>query len=63
MLSPCLKHVALHVVHVCADQLVFDSSLIPRPSLPPVFDRLQYAKMEHTASDQNLEAGKAWERG
>ena len=29
-------------------------SLIPRPSLPPVFDCLQYAKT-HTASDQILE--------
>ena len=46
-------------------------SLIPRPSLPPVFDDLQYAKMEgevlplflHTASDQKLEVGNAWERG
>ena len=32
------------------------SSLVPRPSPAPVFDRLQ-----HTASDQKLEPGKAWE--
>ena len=48
------------------------TSLVPRPSLAPVFDRLQYAKTEpeallaqflHTASDQKPEPGKAWERG
>ena len=33
-------------------------SLVPRPSMPPVFDRLQY-----TASDQKLEVWKAWKRG
>ena len=33
-------------------------SLVPRPSAPPVFDRLQYA-----GSDQKLEVWKAWERG
>jgi len=41
------------------------------PSPAPVFDRLQYAKTEprdlltpflHTASNQKLEPGKAWER-
>ena len=26
-----------------------------------VFDHLQYAKIEHTASNQNLEAEMAWE--
>ena len=36
-------------------------SLVPGPSLAPVFDCLQYAKTE--ASDQKLESGKAWERG
>ena len=39
-----------------------ESSLIPRPSPPPVLDRLQYAKLAlfpgNTASDQELEAGK-----
>ena len=39
---------------------LYFSSLVPRPSSPPVFDRLQYAKM---ASDQKLEPGKAWEGG
>ena len=40
------------------------SSLVPRPSPAPVFDRLQYAKTEpeapflHTASDQKPEPGK-----
>ena len=34
-------------------------SLVPRLSHCPVFDRLQL----HTASDQKLEGGKAWERG
>jgi len=44
---------------------VLVGSLVPRPSTPPVFDRLQYAsdqKLEY-ASDQKLEALKAWERG
>ena len=38
-------------------------TLVPRLSPAPVFDRLQYAKTEHAASDQKLEPGKAWERG
>ena len=29
---------------------------------PPTFDRLQCEKTEHTASNQKLEAGKAWVR-
>ena len=36
-------------------------SLVVRPSPAPVFDHLQYAKMEplfHTASDQKLEPGR-----
>ena len=50
----------------CADPLgkiqttVPITSLVPRPSPAPVFDRLQYAKTE---SAQKLEPGKAWERG
>ena len=41
-------------------------SLVPRSSPAPIFDRLQYAKTDpflHTASDRELKAGKAWERG
>ena len=40
-------------------------SLVSRSSPSPVFDHLQYAKMDrsilHTASNQKLELGKAWE--
>ena len=39
------------------------SSFILRPSLPPAFDCLQYAKTERTASDQKLEMEKAREQG
>ena len=35
------------------------TSLVPRPSTPPAFDRFQYAK---TGSDQKLEVWKAWAR-
>ena len=42
---------------------LINTSLVPRPSPAPVFDHLQYAKTEHTASDQKLESEKAWERG
>ena len=39
-------------------------SPVPGPSPAPVFDCLQYAKtFSHTASDQKLEPGKAWEQG
>ena len=49
--------------HECAVQLTNStafttSSLNPRPFPPPVFDHLQY-----TASNQNMDGGKAWERG
>ena len=37
--------------------IIITTSLVPRPSTPPVFDRLQYA-----ASDQKLEVWKAWEQ-
>ena len=40
-----------HCAHVTYPPPAF--SLIPRPSMPPIFDCLQYAK---TASDQKLEA-------
>ena len=40
---------ALHPVRT----MYFNSSLVPRPSTPPVFDRLLY-----TASDQNWKCGR-----
>ena len=49
--------------HWSSDIGAEDTSLVPRPSSPPAFGRLQYAKTEHTASDQELEVRKAWERG
>ena len=48
----CLAVFLAEAVFESADVLVV--SLIPRPSHRPVFDRLQYAK---------LDGGKAWERG
>ena len=46
----------LHLVYTSTRLLVPFTSLdlVPRPSTPPVFDRLQYAKTE---------VRKAWERG
>ena len=39
------------------------SSLVPRSSLTPNFDCLQYAKTFYIASDKKLEPGKARKRG
>ena len=39
------------------------NSLVARPSLSLVYDRLQYAKVNNTERYQNQKAGKAWERG
>ena len=44
--------------HACAEkESLARFSLVLRPSLPPVFDRLQYANMDN----RKLEPGKAWE--
>ena len=51
----------VHISHISICSFLawcYIASLVPRPSPAPVFDRLQ-----HTASDQKLEPGKAWERG
>ena len=42
-----------------SDIMLTRGSLIPRLSPAPVFDRLQYAKTEPTASDQKPEPRKA----
>ena len=61
----CMRYSTLHNI-LLSDVYVPEvskqkCSFIPRPSLPPVFDCLQYAKTKCTASDQKLEVGKAWE--
>ena len=41
-----LPYTALLLVDIFLCSQVHGTSLVPRPSTPPVFDRLQYAKTE-----------------
>ena len=46
------NHNDVIIIHNHPAANLLKTSLVPRRSTPPVFDCLQYAKTEHTASDQ-----------
>jgi len=42
----CILVCISSVMRMRAPTAIYQASLVPRPSTPPVFDRLQYAKTE-----------------